>query len=159
MKNPNRFYTYAYLCEDKTPYYIGKGEGNRAYSKNHTVEVPSKEYILFLKTNLSEENAFKHEIYLIGIFGRKDLKTGILENKTDGGDNPPRQYRESYTPYERTSEIKAKQSKSAHKKGRPGKQSIEEIERKKESMKKVWAEGKRKKLPRDLKGRFVKNEL
>jgi hypothetical protein len=43
-------------------------------------------------------------------------------------------------------------------KGRPGKQSLEEIERKKESMKKVWAEGKRKKLSRDSNGRFLKNE-
>jgi hypothetical protein len=156
MVNSNEFYTYAYLHEDGTPYYIGKGKGKRAYSKVHNVILPPKERIIFLKKNLIEEEAFKHEIYMISIFGRKDLGTGILDNKTNGGDNPPKQYKTLYTPYERTPEIREKCSKSSHRKGRPGKQSEEEIERKKETMRKVWAEGKRKKLPRDSNGRFVK---
>jgi len=87
MKNPKRFYTYAYLRKDGTPYYIGKGQRDRAYSKNHiNIFVPPKERIIFLKKNLLEEEAFKHEKYMIGIFGRKDLGTGILHNKTEGGD-------------------------------------------------------------------------
>lgn len=86
MQNPNRFYTYAYLREDGTPYYIGKGEGRRAYSRNHSVFVPPEERIIFLKKNLLEEDAYQHEEYLISIFGRKDLGTGILHNKTNGGD-------------------------------------------------------------------------
>ena len=86
MVNPNRFYTYAYLREDKTPYYIGKGQGNRVYKKNRRVRQPKdKSKIIFLKQNLIEEQAFKHEIYMIAVFGRKDLGTGILRNKTDGG--------------------------------------------------------------------------
>jgi hypothetical protein len=85
MKDPKRFYTYAYLREDKTPYYIGKGEGRRAYSKHHRVPVPPKERILFLKKNLLEEDAIKHEKYLIKVLGRKDNGTGILRNLTDGG--------------------------------------------------------------------------
>jgi hypothetical protein len=89
MKNERRFYTYAYLRQDKTPYYIGKGSGNRAFSKNgRTISLPPKERILILKKNLTEEEAFKHEIYLIAIFGRKDLGTGILYNFTDGGEGP-----------------------------------------------------------------------
>jgi hypothetical protein len=89
MKNPKRFYTYAYLRKDGTPYYIGKGQRDRAYSKSHNnnnISVPPKERILFLKKNLLEEEAFRHEKYMIAVFGRKDLGTGILHNKTDGGE-------------------------------------------------------------------------
>lgn len=87
MKDPNRFYTYAYLRENRTPYYIGKGEGRRVYQKYKGEVRPPKDKsrILFLKRNLSEEDAFKHEIYMINVFGRKDLGTGILRNRTDGG--------------------------------------------------------------------------
>jgi hypothetical protein len=84
----NNFYTYAYLREDGTPYYIGKGHGNRAYrkSKNEVKPPKDKSKIIFLKNNLTEEDAYSHEIYMISVFGRKDLGTGILRNKTDGGD-------------------------------------------------------------------------
>lgn len=87
-----KYYTYAYLREDKTPYYIGKGSANRAWNVHRRVSVPNdKSKILILKQNLTEEEAFVHEIYMINLFGRKDLGTGILRNLTDGGDNPPSQ--------------------------------------------------------------------
>lgn len=88
MVNPNRFYTYAYLREDRTPYYIGKGSGRRIYDKNGRPcgKPKDKSRIIFLKQNLTEEEAFKHEIYMISVFGRIDLGTGILYNKTNGGD-------------------------------------------------------------------------
>jgi hypothetical protein len=88
MVNLNRFYTYAYLREDRTPYYIGKGTGNRLYTKKKCEIYPPKDKsrIIYLKQNLTEEEAFKHEIYMISVFGRKDLGTGILHNRTDGGD-------------------------------------------------------------------------
>jgi hypothetical protein len=84
----NDYYTYAYLREDKTPYYIGKGKGDRAYKKSKNDIKPPKDKIriLLLKQNLTEAEAFKHEIYMIDVFGRKDLGTGILHNRTDGGD-------------------------------------------------------------------------
>ena len=82
------YYTYAYLREDKTPYYIGKGESNRAFYKGKGEIQPPKDKarIIFLKQNLTEEEAFKHEIYMIAVLGRKDLGTGILRNRTDGGE-------------------------------------------------------------------------
>jgi hypothetical protein len=83
-----QYYTYAYLREDRTPYYIGKGKGNRAYNKHQKgISVPKdKSRIIFLKQNLTEAEAFKHEIYMIAVFGRIDLGTGILHNRTAGGD-------------------------------------------------------------------------
>lgn len=81
-----KYYTYAYLREDRTPYYIGKGKNNRAYRNHNHIKVPPKNRIIFLKKNLTEEEAFKHEIYMIAVFGRKDLGTGILLNRTDGGE-------------------------------------------------------------------------
>jgi hypothetical protein len=88
MVNPNRFYTYAYLREDRTPYYIGKGQGKRLYkkSKDEVGKPKDKSRIIFLKQNLTEQEAFRHEKYMIAVFGRKDLGTGILRNKTNGGD-------------------------------------------------------------------------
>jgi hypothetical protein len=81
------FYTYAFLREDRTPYYIGKGTGNRAFKRNsHERRCPPPDRILILKSNLTEKEAFRHERYMIFIFGRKDLGTGILHNFSDGGE-------------------------------------------------------------------------
>ncbi len=81
------YYTYAYLREDKTPYYIGKGKGDRINSKQRSIKPPKdKSRIIYLKQNLTEAEAFKHEIYMIAVLGRIDLGTGILHNMTDGGE-------------------------------------------------------------------------
>lgn len=92
MVNPYRFYTYAYLRVDRTPYYIGKGKlrkrnkYHRCYYGKHHVPIPPQERILILKENILEEDAFKHEKYMISVFGRKDIGTGILRNLSDGGE-------------------------------------------------------------------------
>ena len=87
-KRPDRFYTYAYLREDRTPYYIGKGSGRRIFvNKGKPCKKPKdKSRIIFLKQNITEEEAFRHETYMIFVFGRKDLGTGILHNRSDGGE-------------------------------------------------------------------------
>jgi hypothetical protein len=84
----NKYYTYAYLREDRTPYYIGKGHGNRLYrrSKRDIKPPRNKSRTIILKQNLTEEEAFRHEIYMIDVFGRIDLGTGILRNRTNGGE-------------------------------------------------------------------------
>ena len=76
------YYVYAYLREDGTPYYIGKGKGDRAYRK----EAPSIDRILIILQNLTEEQAFSNEKDFITWYGRLDNNTGILENRTHGGE-------------------------------------------------------------------------
>jgi hypothetical protein len=81
-----RFYVYEYLREDGTPYYIGKGKGNRAYCKHDDIIVPRyKDRIHVIIDDLSEDEAYELEKGLITHYGRLDNNTGILENYTDGG--------------------------------------------------------------------------
>jgi hypothetical protein len=100
---------YVYALENPItglPFYVGKGKGNRAY--HHSVEIYRKPThnqnnhklntirkiieagyevaVKFIDTNLTEEIAFELEMFMIDMLGRKDTKTGILTNLTDGGE-------------------------------------------------------------------------
>lgn len=85
----NTYYTYAWLREDMTPYYVGKGINNRAYSPHRRGNVymspPPRDRVLFLKKNLTEFDAYKHENYIITILGLKS-EGGILINMSYGGE-------------------------------------------------------------------------
>lgn len=90
----NIYYVYQYLRNDGTPYYIGKGKGRRAYVKQRVISLPiDKTLIKIIAQHLSEYEAFLLESKLIQYFGRKDLGTGILHNKTDGGEGTRRPYK------------------------------------------------------------------
>jgi hypothetical protein len=110
------YYTYAYLRKNGTPYYIGKGSGNRAYHQHKRGLLDMRpsdcNRILILKKFENENDAFIHEMYMINIFGRKDLGTGILHNKTNGGENPP-----NHLGFKRSLETRKKLSDS--RKGKP----------------------------------------
>jgi hypothetical protein len=81
----NIYYVYAYLRTDGTPYYIGKGQKMR-YLKPHPCGVPPVARITFIKEHMSNADACSLEIELIAKYGRKDLDTGILRNRTAGGE-------------------------------------------------------------------------
>jgi hypothetical protein len=87
-----QYYTYLWLREDGTPYYVGKGSGNRAFVshplRGKMYKAPPKELII-VQYFESEGDALFTEKFLIALYGRIDLKTGILRNLTDGGEDPP----------------------------------------------------------------------
>jgi hypothetical protein len=86
-KYMHNYYTYTYLREDGTPYYIGKGTGKRAWSKQHRINLPTTpDRIQIINDGLTNDEAKAQEIALISKYGRKDLGTGILHNQTAGGD-------------------------------------------------------------------------
>lgn len=98
-RKPGPFY-YGHWKFSHEPFYIGKGKGERAYSHlSRKNQNPSKDrivrqlkrlklnpLIVFKKKKLTERDAFDNERKLIICIGRKDLKTGCLVNRTNGGE-------------------------------------------------------------------------
>jgi hypothetical protein len=86
----NKYYVYAYLNDDKTPYYIGKGCGSRITDYHGSTPIPEKEEnrIMILE-GLTNDEAFAIESLLIDSLGRENIdKDGILKNIQPGRFSP-----------------------------------------------------------------------
>lgn len=89
----NKFCIYRHIRLDTNKvFYIGIGDLKRPYHKHqrnnywNNIITKTDYEIQILKSNLNWEDAKELEQILISFYGRKDLKTGILVNMTDGGD-------------------------------------------------------------------------
>lgn len=90
MENNYVVYIHRKLS-DNSPFYVGAGSEKRPFKisqrpKNWVEIVESVGYSIDIyKKNLSMEECFKLEVDLISLFGRIDIGTGCLINKTNGG--------------------------------------------------------------------------
>lgn len=80
-------YTYLWLREDGTPYYVGKGTKKRAHTKHRVGKAPIGRVLL--QEHPTEGDALAAERFFIMYYGREDQGKGTLLNLTDGGENPP----------------------------------------------------------------------
>jgi len=98
------FYVYVYRdprpSKNNQPVYVGKGTGDRDIShwSRGSHNKPFQDFIAHLKRRglialcqrvfetENEQEAFIKEVELIQLYGRRDLNTGTLFNRTDGGE-------------------------------------------------------------------------
>lgn len=88
IETTRRFYVYAYLREDGTPYYIGRGQRRRAYnhSKRDLCPTPSdKSLIKIIANELTDAEANEWETDLIQVLGKISDGNGCLVNIRNGG--------------------------------------------------------------------------
>ena len=84
---------YAYLCAStRKPYYVGVSTGtsrviDQKNHRKHGVSVPKdRTKIVFLRGQLTKAEAGDWERFYIKHYGRRDLGTGILINRSAGGE-------------------------------------------------------------------------
>lgn len=81
------FYSYIWHDEQMLPYYVGKGCRDRAFKKHWDLPIPPKSRIVIQQWE-SEDRAHAMEKWWIAFYGRKDLGTGLLLNRDEGGRSP-----------------------------------------------------------------------
>ena len=123
------YYVYAYLNQ-KTgkPYYIGKGRGDRINAPHLNLNIPpDPNNRVILHNDLSEEEAFDLEVQLIEQYGRKDIGTGILLNKTAGGIGGDTSVHRKYFPMSEETKQKIREKKRGKVPWNKGKKGIAHI--------------------------------
>lgn len=152
-------YIYGYYIDNK-PIYIGMGKGHRAWNHlqdyKRLIDRPGVYFyrklnkiiknniipeVKILRKDISFKEAAASEQVLIQLCGRKDLKTGILYNLTDGG--------EGFQGYKHTDEQKRKISER-------NKIRSHTEEAKKFFRENVLGKTNRKVIQYDMNGNFVK---
>jgi hypothetical protein len=152
-KKPIGFYVYAYLRKDGTPYYIGKGKGERAWTRHHNVSTPEQTEIVILEAKLTEIGALALERRMICWYGRKDNATGILRNRTDGGEGASGGICSAETRLKLSEASKGCKGRKGHK------HSAETRKKLSEALKgRIFSEETRNKLSEALKGRIFSEE-
>lgn len=129
----NKFYVYAWLRADGTPFYIGKGCGRRAWTQNcHLQKVPQSDRVRLLAEGLSNDEALEWEKDLISLLGRKIDGSGCLRNLTTGG--------EGISGHRHSTESRMKMSVASKGKSK-GPQSLSHKEKRAEARRKrvTWA--------------------
>jgi len=168
------YYTYLWLREDGTPYYVGKGSRKRAYSHyEHCVHPPTDKSRVIIEYHASEEDAFLAERFLILYFGRRDLGTGNLLNRTSGGEGAvgakwteeqKSRFKNRYSPPPIRKGCKlseeSRKKMSLARMGHPVPQSVRDkiSEAQKGKRKPVWSAESRAKLSATITGRKISAE-
>jgi len=157
-------FVYAYLrAGDGSPYYIGVAtQAARPIRQHHKCApvppVGQRHRIRVLRYGLTKEEAMRWEVFYIAKYGRKDLGTGILRNRTAGGDGmsvPSPEAREKLSRL-----CSERMRGNTHRQGRPGTPHTEEFKQSVSSWQKgrVKSQEEREKISKGRTGkRYPKN--
>jgi hypothetical protein len=88
LPQPKGWFVYCYLrAASNLPYYIGLGSRPDRVTGRHSCKVPKDwSRIRIMRQDLTRDEAIRWECFYINRYGRRDLGTGVLMNRTDGGD-------------------------------------------------------------------------
>lgn len=88
LPQPQGWFVYCYLrTSSNLPYYVGLGSRPDRMTAKHACKVPNDwTRIRVLRQGLTKAEAQHWEIFYIQRFGRRDLGTGCLVNRKDGGE-------------------------------------------------------------------------